>query len=126
MGEHIRKVRMDRGLLQREVAEAIGVDLTTVLNWEIRRSEPALRNWPGIIQFLGYVPLKGGTSLADRLKVLRQLTGRSQARLADTLAVDESTLRGWEHGNHFPNPCNLKRLEGLFTTIGFEPRNDGG
>jgi hypothetical protein len=34
IGEHIRKKRMDLGLLQREVAEIIGVTESSVWNWE--------------------------------------------------------------------------------------------
>lgn len=34
IGDHIRKKRMDLGLLQREVAAKIGVAESTVWNWE--------------------------------------------------------------------------------------------
>jgi len=37
IGEHIKKRRMDRGLLQHEVAEEMGVCAWTVINWELRR-----------------------------------------------------------------------------------------
>lgn len=47
---------MDLGLLQREVAGQLGVDVTTVTNWELNRASPALRLLPGIIWFLGYAP----------------------------------------------------------------------
>jgi DNA-binding XRE family transcriptional regulator len=34
IGDHVRKRRLDLGLLQRDVALRIGVDKTTVFNWE--------------------------------------------------------------------------------------------
>jgi len=34
IGEHIRKRRMDLGLMQREVAKIIGVTESTIWNWE--------------------------------------------------------------------------------------------
>jgi DNA-binding XRE family transcriptional regulator len=41
VGEHIRKKRMDLGLLQREVAEIIGVTESSIWNWE-HGTEPEL------------------------------------------------------------------------------------
>ena len=37
LGDHIRAARLERGLLQREVAEAIGVRCGTVNKWECNR-----------------------------------------------------------------------------------------
>jgi len=41
IGDHIRKRRMDLGLLQREVAEIIGVTESSIWNWE-HGTEPEL------------------------------------------------------------------------------------
>jgi transcriptional regulator with XRE-family HTH domain len=41
--------------LQRQVAERLGVDETTVTNWELNRTTPALRFLPAIIRFLGSI-----------------------------------------------------------------------
>ena len=56
VGNRIRKRRLDLGLLQREVAAEIGVDASSVYNWENGRTEPELRHLPAIIRFLGYDP----------------------------------------------------------------------
>ncbi len=40
LGEHIRKVRMDKGLLIRELAALVGVSADTVINWELRGVKP--------------------------------------------------------------------------------------
>jgi len=53
IGDHIRKRRMDLGLLQREVAEIIGVTESSVWNWE-HGVEPEQHYNPKIIKFLGY------------------------------------------------------------------------
>lgn len=47
VGEHIRKRRLDLGLLQIEVAQIIGVTESTVGNWE-HGIEPDLRHMPKI------------------------------------------------------------------------------
>ncbi len=55
LGEHLRKKRLDLGLLQAQVAEKIGVTESTVWNWE-HGVTPALQHHSKIIQFLGYQP----------------------------------------------------------------------
>jgi DNA-binding XRE family transcriptional regulator len=52
----LRKRRLDLGLHQREVAEQIGVDETTIYNWEGQRTDPEIRYMSRIIQFLGDRP----------------------------------------------------------------------
>jgi len=54
LGDHIRRRRLDLGLLQRQVAQQIGVDETTVYNWERNATSPSVRHFPAITQFLGY------------------------------------------------------------------------
>ena len=55
IGDHIRKRRMDLGLLQREVAEIITISESSVWNWE-HGVEPEQHNNPKIIKFSGYIP----------------------------------------------------------------------
>ena len=44
LGERIRKARMDKGLLIRELAALVGVSPDTILNWELRNVKPMGRN----------------------------------------------------------------------------------
>ena len=107
-GEHIRKVRMDRDVLQREAANQIEVDHQTIANWELGRSEPALSNWPMIIRFLGFLPLETGTTLPELFVRFRQLEGISQATLSERLGVDESTVGAWERGPFEPPVLRIR------------------
>ncbi len=93
---------MDRELLVKDVAVWVGVDTSTVTNWELGHSEPALEHWPAIIRFLGYAPLPHPKSFADRLRAYRVVTGRSQRSLAKKIGVDPSTLADWESGRRAP------------------------
>jgi ribosome-binding protein aMBF1 (putative translation factor) len=43
-GHYIRKWRMDKGLFQAELAEMLGVDEMTIVNWEVRGMVPAKRH----------------------------------------------------------------------------------
>jgi len=40
LGNHLRKKRLDLRLLQKEVAQKIGVDETTIYNWESNTRQP--------------------------------------------------------------------------------------
>lgn len=53
LSDHIRAVRMDRGLLQREVADIIGVAFSSIENWERKRNEVSLKYIPNVLAFLG-------------------------------------------------------------------------
>ena len=52
LGEKIRKARMDKGLLIRELASQIGVTEDTVINWEIRNIKPEGRNLERVKEFI--------------------------------------------------------------------------
>jgi transcriptional regulator with XRE-family HTH domain len=110
IGDHLRKRRLDLGLLQREAAERIGVDHCTITNWELNRTKPALRFLTRILRFLDYIPFAQGRSLPERLRVSRRTLGLSQRELARRLDVDESTLARWERGTRRPSEALLDRL----------------
>lgn len=112
-GDHIRQRRLDLGLSQRDVANRVGVDKASVLNWERQRSEPELRFLPAIIAFLGYVPETGEEdSLGSILIRHRTLRGLSQLAFARELRVDPGTLGRWERNERQPTGEYLARVQG--------------
>jgi len=58
MGDHIKNRRLNLGLYQSDVARVLGVNTSTVTNWEKHRSEPLLWVIPKIIEILGYIHLE--------------------------------------------------------------------
>ena len=108
LGDHIRSRRLDLDLFQSDVAEQIGVDTTTICNWEGNASIPAIRYIPAIIRFLGYYPQASVDSFPDRLATARRTLGLSQRKLAEKLGVDPGTLQGWEAGRHQPTGKSLE------------------
>lgn len=52
LGEKIRKARMDKGLMVKELAEIIGVTEDTVINWEIGNIKPKGRNLERVEDFI--------------------------------------------------------------------------
>jgi transcriptional regulator with XRE-family HTH domain len=115
LGDHIRKRRVDLGLLQRQAAELLRVTASTLTNWERQRSNPALPAMPAIIRFLGYNPLPEGVTLAGKLKRYRLTRGTTQKALANRLAVDPCTLARWERGDTTPGGLYRKLVEKLLS-----------
>jgi transcriptional regulator with XRE-family HTH domain len=109
--------RLDLNLLQRQVADQIGVHPLTITNWEGNESRPETRFIPAIIRFLGYDPMPHGDSLPERLAAGRKVLGLSQREMAERLGVDPATVRGWEAGLHRPNGKRLDVI-GEFLQIG--------
>jgi transcriptional regulator with XRE-family HTH domain len=102
---------LDLGLLQKEVAEQIGVDKTTIYHWERQRTAPEIRFITPIIEFLGHDPLPQPESFAEKLKTYRLKQGLSQEKLAFKLGIDPGTVRHWERGEHKPSPRYRKLIK---------------
>ena len=112
IGQHIRKRRLDLKLLQREVADMIGVSEDCMTNWENGRSVPQIQYMPKLIQFLGYNPLEfEDDTLAGRIKNYRIGYGLSHKKLGQLVGVNASTICAWEHGTSPPTGANLKAME---------------
>jgi transcriptional regulator with XRE-family HTH domain len=102
IGDHLRKHRLDSDLLQRELADRLGVTESTVTNWELNRTTPALRFLPRIIGLLGGDPSTPGASLGERLKAWRHRAGVPQGRFARLIGIDPATLSRWERNLRVP------------------------
>jgi len=95
----LRKRRLDQGLLQREVAQRLGVHKTTICNWETNHTSPQLRFIPRIIEFLGYMPDDTqAESLCQQIVAVRRRLGLSQRKLDRRLGADPGTLGQWGRG----------------------------
>ena len=106
------------GLLQREVAKVLGVDVDSVCQWEMGHRQPKVALFPGIIDFLGYVPGKPAASFPEALRIARQLAGLSQEQLAKRAGIDESSVAKWERGETIPFAATVRRLSRFFEKIG--------
>jgi transcriptional regulator with XRE-family HTH domain len=102
LGEHLKRRRMDLGLIQREVSARVGVTEASVWNWENGLAEPEIRHLPAIFAFLGHDPRPKPQTIAERLMAFRTGKGWARPRLAAELRVDPSTLARWERGERTP------------------------
>jgi transcriptional regulator with XRE-family HTH domain len=102
MGDHLLRRRLALKLLQRQAAEQLGVDKTSVHNWERNHTQPSVEFMPAIIRFLGYNPLPPSDRWPDRLVCGRKAVGLSQKEAARRIGVDQCTLARWERGEREP------------------------
>jgi transcriptional regulator with XRE-family HTH domain len=112
LGDHLRAARLDRCLLQTQVAKILKVAPDTVTGWELNRHEPPARMANKIIQFLGYVPSSGGQgSLIERFRQARQILGHSQEQAASSMRCDESNISRFERGTQNPMEKTRQKIE---------------
>ncbi len=110
VGEHIRKKRMDLGLLQKEVAEIIGVTESSIWNWE-HGVEPELLYNPKIINFLGYVPFDSPDDTIGRLAWYKKINGLNLKELGRQMNRHPDQLQEWLSGERRPFNKSLERIE---------------
>lgn len=111
LGQHLKKRRIELGLLQKEVADRLGLDQSTVGNWEKDRTYPAVRFLPRLIEYLGYDPLPKPKTIGERLRFKREAMGLSRKRLAVLLGIDDGTLQRYELGVWRAGPRNREILQ---------------
>lgn len=111
LGDHLRKVRLDRGMSQPQVARILKVTTDTVTYWETNRCEPTAKYAKAIIEFLRCVPFLGNESLAERLYLARLVSGKTQKEVAKEIGCDSSTLRLIELGTRKPFRKTREKIE---------------
>ena len=102
VGDHLLRRRLVLKLLQRQVAEQVGVDKSSIANWESNRTQPGIEYMPAIIRFLSYNPLSPAHNWPDGLVQCRTILGISQEKAAQRIGVDQCTLARWERGEREP------------------------
>jgi transcriptional regulator with XRE-family HTH domain len=113
LGDHIKNRRLALGRFQRQVAEEIGVDETTVFNWERNNARPQIHYLPRILEFLGYNPSPLPESLPDRFLMVRKTLGLTQKAFAKRLGIDPTTLARWERGKGTPSKKAQRIITGF-------------
>ncbi len=117
LGDHLRKKRLDLKLLQREVTKRLGVNPTSIYNWENNTSTLKVSYIPRIVEFLGYAPYNPSClTFGQKIAVWRQSLGHNRRRLARYLRIDPGTLRRWERGQRQPQGKFLKKITRFFSS----------
>ena len=117
IGEHIRKTRIEKSMLQSEVSKIIGVSIESITNWENNNSQPQIRYYPKIVAFLGYAIFNNqlDETLSKRIKAYRITHGLSHKKLGIVLSVNASTICSWEKNEFFPSKVLVTKINKLLT-----------
>ena len=94
LGDRLARLRRSRGLSKTDLADRLGVTVTSICYWEQGRSRPRLARLQGLADLLGTSPAEllsrdsapGGDHLAD-------LVGRMRAEIAHAAGTTPSKVR---------------------------------
>ncbi len=126
-GEHIKKRRLELGLFQARVAKIIGVNESTITNWEKEHTKPMLWTIPKITEFLGYEQnLIPTLTSGQKIKAYRHIRGISQKELACQLGDDQTTLGRWERDKYVPKGKLKRKLENFYQELSSMNVNNKG
>ena len=67
LGEHLFKRRYELELLQKDVANMIGVETRTYFNWENDLHMPGMKLVGKMIDFLGYAPFPEPQTIGEQM-----------------------------------------------------------
>ncbi|MCJ7747639.1 MAG: transcriptional regulator [Desulfobacterales bacterium] len=102
-------------LTKAQLSLNLNVSDVTIYLWERNKVKPSLAQLPKIIEFLGRDPFEKETeNLGAKIQDYRRIHGLTQKKLAEQLGIDQTTLAGWERGEHRPIKRNLQKLLILF------------
>ncbi|HSU27047.1 MAG TPA: helix-turn-helix domain-containing protein [Chitinophagaceae bacterium] len=112
VGDHIRAWRINNKLFQADIAKRLGVCEDTVVGWEMRNRKPTVKQMPGIIQMIGYLPIEvDASTFGGRITRYRYKHGLTPKELGLLLSADASTVRAWEAGKNMPHKSRIKDIE---------------
>lgn len=117
LGGHLKKRRIEAGLLQRQAAKTIGIGVNTLITWEQDGAEPETCYWPAIIAFLGYDPNPAPMTLGECLRAKYRELGLPRKKVALRLGIDEGTLLKYEQGTSRPTMDRTQKLIDQFLGV---------
>jgi len=116
IGDHLKKARLDRKMLQKELGAVLGVTACTIKNWEKGHKTPSHNYLPKICDFLSYCPLaeQQPVHFGHKLNLFRRYRlGLSLEQCASIIGVYSATLAEIED----KNVIRFKRVEKTICTF---------
>ena len=131
IGEHLRKRRLELGIVQSEAARRLRISTVTLSRWECDKVYPTWTHQPDLIAYLSYDPftdpalgspkvnepsgvafLSSGahTNIGQEIRNRRLQMRKTRKQFAKELGVDVKTLRNWETNRCHPSVALLRRL----------------
>ena len=82
----------------------------------MKTTEPVVKYYPKIMEFLGYCPVRYANTFGDLLLLYRTHRGLSLKQLAKKLEVDSGTISRWESDDRNPYKKHQDRINNFFGT----------
>lgn len=131
-GERLKRLRKKRKITQKDLANVLGVDNTTISKWESDIYEPEMTAINKIADYFNVTVdyLLGRTDDLDenikntnimskfpmRLRKLRKEKKLTAKKLGEKLDLAESTISGYENGNRSPDINTLQKIADFLET----------
>jgi transcriptional regulator with XRE-family HTH domain len=128
-GDFIRKARLEKGLKQVEVSEAIGVDENTIVNWEKATGLPTRYSkvkelceflpldYPRLVETFSLISKSDAESFGADLRSARLKKGLTLERAARLAGLDPGTLARWEKSEHEPPRWMQYKLDAVHRVL---------
>jgi transcriptional regulator with XRE-family HTH domain len=100
IGQHLKRERQLRKMLQKDVAKELGVNQWTLIGWEKgtkQISQPSM--FPKVICWLGYDPFSEPETEGEELRFARLRRGLTARQAATEAGVDQGTWLRFENGH---------------------------
>ncbi len=139
----LKELRLKKNVLQKDVAEQIGVNRTSYVRYEKGQSEPDFDTVSKLADYfevtidylLGHekyivqpssvnrIPVNGkelahekekNVIMLNRLRELRQNAGLNQCQFAKKMNISQGTLSNWENGMFEPDIASLRMIADYF------------
>jgi transcriptional regulator with XRE-family HTH domain len=123
LGDHLRRLRLELGLYQKDVAARLGVTTSTIWNWEHGRTIDS-RYIPRVITFLGYNPIPCPEDVLEQLAWYKQVNGLTFEELGTEMGRDPEQLADWLSGRHKLCRQNQEKIQLFLSGHDQEPAGD--
>jgi len=128
-GRFIREQRRALGLYQRELAEKMGVNVTTLRLWERDKEKPNFENFNKLLDLFRQHRRQIKDNIVkemtgEYIKKQRLSLGLMQQDIAGRLGMTKESISCWERNVSIPDLQNQKRLRKLFGELSKE-REEG-
>lgn len=92
----------------------IGVSEDSINHWEANLVKPKAQQYPKIMEFLGYCPIKYAESFGELVSLYRTHGGYTRRKLAERINVYMDTLTRWQKEISKPNEKLRQRFFDFF------------
>ncbi len=112
LGDHLRKIRLDRGLTQLDVARILNVTSDTIYKWESNLFPPLPKHSNNIMIFLGYVPFEESyQKFHELIRAARIQKGDNLKEAALKIGCDPTALSRIEKNLVNPHANTRSKIE---------------